>query len=306
MAFKCLNSGVKSPFVKTFKRLTRPVWLLLIAGLLTFNSQQACSNSNSAPQRVIALSPHITELLFSAGAGDKLVGVVDYSNYPKAALNIENIGRYDAINIEKIIQLNPDLIIAWQSANRPKDIENLQQLGFKVLFSNPQTLNDIPSEIRSFGQQLHTEKQADAVAKTLENTLVKIKQQYQAQPKITAFYQIWHAPLMTVNGEQFISQALALCGAQNIFEDLPMLAAEVNIESVIQRNPDTILLGGEQKMQQAWLQSWQKWQTLNAVQNQQIYLVNADTFQRPTQRFIEGISSLCQTVSQVRKLKIVP
>jgi len=276
------------------------LWLWVSSLFVLLVSGQACSDSSSEPQRVISLSPHITELLFSAGAGDKLVGAVAFSDFPKAAQNIERIGRYNAINIEKIIQLKPDLIIAWKSANRPRDIEKLKSLGFKVVFSAPNNLQDIPAEIRAFGQQLHTQKIANSVATQLEQQLINLRQTYQSKPTVSAFYQIWNAPMMTVNGEQYISQALKICGAENVFSGLPLLAPEVNLESVIEKNPDVILLGGEEAMQQAWLNDWQKWNTLKAAKEHHIYLMNADTFQRPTQRFIEGIEGLCQTLDKAR------
>ncbi|BCN93193.1 cobalamin-binding protein [Thiomicrorhabdus immobilis] len=273
---------------------------VLLSGLylLVYTS---LSQAQNAPQRVISLAPHITEMLFSAGAGDKVVGVVSYSDYPAAALKIENVGSYHALNIEKIIQLNPDLIIAWRSGNRIKDIEKLEQLGFKVIYSEPYKLADIPKEIRFFGEQLQSQTIADSVAKRLEIQLERLALTYQSKPKVSAFYQIWNAPIMTINGSQFISQALNICGATNVFEDLPILAAEVNIESVIAKDPDTILLGGLKAVQQAWLKDWQKWSNLKAVKNKHIYLLNADTFQRSTERLIESIEGLCQTIDKVRK-----
>lgn len=262
------------------------------------------SDIKSAPQRIISLAPHVTEMLFSAGAGDKIVGVVAYSDFPPAALGIEKIGSYNAINLEKIILLNPDLIIAWKGGNGLKDVEKLQQLGFKIAYSDPYQLTDIPQEIRDFGELLQTQATANAVAEGLENTLHSLKSRYHAKTKVTAFYQIWNAPMMTINGKQSISQALNLCGATNIFTDLPVISAEVSIESVIERNPDTILLGGLKQMQQDWLASWQKWPTIQAVHRQQIHLLDADTFQRPTQRFIEGIEGLCQLLDLVRSDKL--
>jgi len=272
------------------------IWL----GFLSFYSQQAYSDAQNSPQRVISLAPHITEMLFSAGAGDKVVGVVDYSDFPQAALEIESVGSYHAINIEKIVQLNPDLIIAWKTGNRIKDIDKIQQLGFKVSYSEPYKLSDIPKEIRKFGQRLQTQKVANQVANRLKTKLNSLQQTYYSKPKVTAFYQIWNAPMMTINGQQFISQAMNICGAKNIFSDLPILAAEVSIESVISKNPDIILLGGEKSVQQAWLTDWQKWKNIKAIKNQHVYLLNADTFQRPTERLIEGIEGLCKKIDKVR------
>lgn len=250
------------------------------------------------PQRIISLSPHVTEMIFSAGAGDRLVGVVSYSDFPKAAQNITNIGSYQSINIEKIIQLNPDMIIAWQTGNQSKDIEKLTQLGFTIRYSNPHKLSDIPKEIRRFGKIFQTESQANKVANKLEQKLQTLKTNQSKLQPVSAYYQIWNKPMMTINGKQFISQALDLCGAHNIFNELPSLTPQISIESVIKRNPQVILLGGQKAMQQAWLKDWQKWPNISAVQNQHIYTLNADTFQRPTARLINGIEGLCNIINQ--------
>ncbi|MEA1989455.1 MAG: cobalamin-binding protein [Pseudomonadota bacterium] len=276
-------------------------WAIYSLSFLSLVLFQSISFAQGAPQRVISLAPHVTEMLFSAGAGDKVVGVVNYSDYPEAALTIENVGGYHAINIEKIVQLNPDLIIAWKTGNRLKDIEKLEQLGFKVIYSEPYKLSDIPKEIRLFGEKLKTQKVAELTANHLQKELERLTLKYQTKPKISAFYQIWNKPMMTINGEQFISQALNICGAQNVFADLPILAAEVSIESVIAKDPDVILLGGLKEAQQAWLKEWQTWSSLKAIQNQQIHLLDADTFQRSTERMINGIEGLCQTLDQARQ-----
>lgn len=278
-------------------------FLVVSLSVALLTTTQAKAEDNKVPERIISLAPHVTEMLFSAGAGDKVVGVVAYSDFPEAALTIESVGSYNAINIEKIIQLNPDLIIAWRSGNRTRDIEKLEQLGFKVAYSEPYQLLDIVKEIRFLGELLNTQTHANAVAERLENQLTRLQQTYQHKTKITAFYQIWNAPLMTINGKQFISQALAICGAENVFADLPILAGEVSVESVIDKNPDTILLGGEKAVQQGWLKEWQRWHTLSAVKNSQIHLLNADTFQRSTERLIDGIEGLCQLIDQTRLQK---
>lgn len=280
-------------------------WLLAIFLLLPL--QQVWSQTpNPTYHRVISLAPHLTELIYSAGAGDKLVGRVSYSDYPPQATSLPEVGAYNAIAIEKIIQLNPDLIIAWQSGTRTADIERLRQLGFNVILSESQILTDIPNEIERFGKLLQTETIADKEAKRLRNILERLRQTYQDRHKIRAFYQIWDAPLMTVNQRQFISQAMQLCGAENVFSDLPLLAAEVNIEAVLQRDPQVILMGGEQSMQKQWFENWQRWKTLSAVKNGQIYQLNADRFHRATARLIESMDSLCEKIDQARLTTRIP
>ncbi|MDA3833051.1 MAG: cobalamin-binding protein [Spirochaetales bacterium] len=253
-------------------------------------------------QRIISLAPHITEMLYSAGAGHKIVGVVSsYSDFPKAALSLPVIGSYNAINLEEIIQLNPDLILAWQSGNRLQDIQRLEDLGFKVLQSDVTRLDDIPDEIERLGQLAGTQRHALAIANTLRQKLSEIRQLYQHVEPISSFYQIWNHPIITMNGRQFISQALNACGATNVYSDLKPLTAEVSLESVLERNPQVFLLGGQQAFQNGWLKSWQKYASLQAVKNKQLYLLNNNLFQRPTARLINALPELCQDIETARQ-----
>lgn len=237
-------------------------------------------------------------MMYSAGAGHKIVGVVAYSDYPNAAKTLPNVGHYNAINLEKIIQLNPDLILAWNTGNQPKDLERLHQLGFKIDTSNPKSLSDIPNEIRKLGQTLNTQSIAEPEAQRLEAILQQQTLRNVQRPSVSVFYQIWNDPLITVNQDQFIGQIITLCGARNSFADLPTLTASVNFESVLERNPDVILLGGLSAVQTGWLKAWQAWPSLNAVASQRIYPMHADTYQRPTARLIEGIEAFCNTLHQ--------
>ena len=251
-------------------------------------------------KKVVSLAPHITELLYSAGAGEHIVGVVEFSNFPEAAKSKPIIGNYHGINIEKLLQLNPDIIIAWDGGSRLQDIEKLKRLGFNVIFSNPRSLNDISAEITKFATLLGTQKVAMPTIQRIDKTLLNLQMTYANKDKIGVFYQIWQRPLMTINKKQFISQAIELCGARNVFSDLPLLAAEVNIESVLQRNPQIILLGGEKATQETWRKDWQKIKQIEAVNNNHIYKINADLYQRPTERFVMQLEKLCQTIDLAR------
>lgn len=252
-------------------------------------------------ERVITLSPHLTEMVYTAGAEAKLVGAIAYSNYPTSAKKLPVVGTYNALNLEKIIQLQPDLILAWRSSNQPKALERLQQLGIKVILFEPRKLADIPRDIKRIGALFNTSEIAATAANQLEQQLESIKQQYQGSTKIRFFYQIWDNPMMTVNGQVFISQAIEVCGAENIFAQQKILAPEVDTETVLKRNPDIILLGGENTVQKIWYQNWLKWPRINAVKNKHIYLINTNHFQRPTARLIRHLPELCQRVQQARQ-----
>lgn len=294
-------------FLKTDRSINRNFIIHKVAliALLFSVSYQAWSNETKqnksmTNERIIALAPHITELVYSAGAGEKLVGVVEYSDFPIAARKLPIVGNSATINIESIIKLAPDVIIAWKSGNRIQDIERLQSLGFEVWQTDIQRLEDIPTFIQTIGERAGTVKTAQAKSSELLNILNKTKQQYANQTTIHAFYEIWHQPLMTMNGKQFISLAIETCQANNIFADLPLLASEVNLESVIQRDPQMILLGGERAFQESWYQDWLRYTELKAIKNQQIYKLDNDKYQRPTARLIEALPELCKTIDTAR------
>lgn len=264
------------------------------------------ANEKSEPLKVISLAPHITEMLYSAGAGALIVGVDEFSDYPKEATKKPVVGNYYGINIEKIIQLKPDIIFAWREGHRLQDMAKLEKLGFKVIFSQPKKLTDIAAEIKQYGKWLGTEKQANQSALKIQQELQRLHQRYQTdsmhkKPKV--FYQIWQKPLMTVNAENFISQAITLCGAQNIFADLPVQAGQVNKESLLNRNPDIILIGGDQATQQNWQKKWLTIKQLKAVQKKKIHLINANLYQRPTERFVMNIEKLCDLIATDNTLK---
>ncbi|VAW49078.1 Vitamin B12 ABC transporter, substrate-binding protein BtuF, partial [hydrothermal vent metagenome] len=252
-------------------------------------------------QRIISLAPHITEMLYSAGGGEKIVGVVSYSDYPKEALNKPIIGGYNAINLEKIIQLNPDLILGWTSGSRPQDIKRLKALGFHVQLFEVTQLEDIPNRIEALGLLTGNQAKAQQTAQALRTTLSKIRQTYQNRTSVTTFYQIWHQPIITMNGQQFISQAIEACGAKNAYEDLSKLTATIGLESLFKRNPQLFLLGGQASFQQDWLTFWQKYPNLQAVENEQIYLLNNSHYQRPTARLINALEPLCNIIEQARQ-----
>ncbi|WP_178860738.1 cobalamin-binding protein [Thiomicrorhabdus cannonii] len=272
------------------------LWLLF--AVLTISVQMA----QAAPvQRIVSLAPHLTEMLYSAGAGDKLVGVVNYSDYPQAALKLPQVGSYNAINLEAIIALQPDLILTWRSGNRVQDKERLQSLGLTVFESEVENLEDISDLIAKLGELAGTQEIAQPKAAALRAELQSLREHYQQKTPVSVFYQIWNKPFITMNGRQFISQGLDVCGAHNIFADLPTLTAQVNLETIISRNPQVILLGGQQHFQHSWLADWQAMPQVTAIQNRQIHRLNNNLYQRPTERFIHALTPLCELLDNARQ-----
>jgi len=282
---------------------------LLLVALVSLTSFSTTGAAQTDPDvtaeqpvtRIISLAPSLTELIYSAGAGDYLVGAVSYSDYPPEAQRITRVGDFNALNIERIIELKPDLIISWHSGTSARDIQRLKQLDLPLLIRETQQLDDIPALIAEIGQLTGQQDTANNEADRLRSQLNTLGQKYEHASAVSVFYQVWHQPLITVNGEQFMGQAMALCGGVNIFADQTTLAPHVSREAVIKANPDVILLGGQPAMHQAWLKQWQALTFLTASQKQHIYLLDSDQYQRPTARLIDGLNTLCQLINQARQ-----
>ena len=256
-------------------------------------------------QKIISLSPHITELIFSAGAGEKLSGVDDYSNYPKAAKSITRIGDANHLDIETILSLQPDLIVAWGSGqSHDRYIQKLIRLQQTVYISSPENLEAIPRTVENLGKLSGTYDYAKQQSQNFRNELKNIIAEYSERPSVTVFYEIWHQPLFTINGQHVMSQVIEICGGKNIFDDLPILSPEVNIEAVISANPDVIIasgvVSGNGNQRPAWLDNWLQWPTIKASRNKHLYHLHPDLIHRQTFRILQGTRILCEQLQRAR------
>lgn len=255
---------------------------------------------NKSAQRIVALSPHVVETLYVAGAGNKIVGAVDYSDYPNAAKSIPRVGGYSLINLEAIVALQPDLVIAWETGNSPAAIEKLRALHIPVYLSQPNTLEDIGSEIQRFGVLAGTEHVANKAADQYTQRLAALKQRNQNRSTVRVFYQISEAPLMTIGGKQIISNALTLCGGKNVFDRLTPMAPVITSEAVIAENPEAIMTSGMQKPNPTGLDFWKKWPALTATQRNNFFFIDSDLMNRNGPRMLAGTEELCQALQTAR------
>jgi iron complex transport system substrate-binding protein len=251
-------------------------------------------------ERIVALAPHIVENLFSAGAGDRLVGVVSYSNFPEEAKNIPEVGSYNAFSLEQVLALKPDLVVMWGSGNGMQTLSKLESLNIPVYISELRQLSDVPESIRRLSHLAGTENVGEAEARHIENELEALHHRYGKKRSLTVFYQIWNDPLQTVNGEHLISEVISLCGGHNIFGDARSLAPRISIESVLLRDPDAIVASGMGEARPEWLDQWRDYPSLTAVADDALLFVNPDHMQRPTARILQGAWRLCQLLDQIR------
>lgn len=251
-------------------------------------------------RRIVSLAPHATELLFAAGAGERVVGAVEYSDYPPAAREVPHIGSYSALDMERILTLRPDLVVAWQSGNGPQALAQLRGLGLPLYISEPRRLEDIPASVERLGRLAGSSAVATSNSQQFRERLQQLKAKYSHKKAVTVFYEVWNQPLMSVNGEHLISHILRLCGGRNVFADLPALAPVLEVEAVLAADPEAIIASGMGEERPEWLDDWQRWPQLRAVREGKLYFVPPDLLQRPTPRTLDGAERICQALEQAR------
>jgi len=251
-------------------------------------------------RRIVSLAPHITETLYAAGAGEHMVGAVEYSDYPEAATKLPRIGGYSRLDLEAIAALKPDLAVGWASGNSPAHIEKLRALGIPVYLAQPERIEDVAANLERYGELAGTQAVAQVAAAGFRSRLAELRKQYSARPRVRTFYQIWKQPLMTVGGGQVISDAIRLCGGENVFADLKPLAPKVTIEAVLAADPEVIVASGMGESRPEWLDDWRRWKAMAAVKRDNLFFVQPDIIQRHTPRLVEGAARLCAHLETAR------
>jgi iron complex transport system substrate-binding protein len=284
----------------------RRLWLVLLffssaAGAVAVVDDAGRTVELAAPaQRIVALAPHIVENLYAAGAGRRIVGAVDYSDYPDAARDIPRVGSFSAFSLEAVVAAEPDLVVIWGSGNGMGTLAKLAPLQVPVYVSEPRTLADISRGLRALGALAGTAETAEIAARQFEAGIAGLRGSTTREQPLRVLFQIWNQPLQTVSGDHLISEVLALCGGVNLFADARTLAPKLNIESVLQRNPEVIIGSGAASGRPAWLDDWRDYPTLAAVANDALFYVDPDHILRPTPRLLLGARSLCEQLSRVR------
>jgi vitamin B12 transport system substrate-binding protein len=278
---------------------------ILLLGLIGLNASQTVAKSVSddslQKQRIIALAPHIVESLYAIGAGEQIIGTTAHADYPKAAENILRVGNYARLQIEKIIQLKPDVIIAWKTGNPMDDLARLEKYQFKVVYSHPQTLEDVANELIMLGKITGREAVANSVAKKYLLNLQKIKQKYATQNKVRVFYELWSRPLRTVANKAWPQQQIELCGASNPFADAQDDYPSVGLEQVLVTLPQVVIQPGQHSADSPDGLNWPQWQHIPAVKNNFIFHPNADKAHRMTIRMLDEVVVLCEQIDAARQ-----
>ena len=248
-------------------------------------------------RRIVSLAPHTTELLFATGAGDAVVGVSSYSDYPAQASKLPSVGSSMQLDLERIVALKPDLILAWSSGNNARQLQRLRELGFVVFDSEPRSFEDIASSLERLSLLAGTTQGIEA-ATALRQGVRKLSHAYAGKTRVSVFYQIWPSPLMTLNGRHIVSESLRLCGAENIFSALPQLAPAVSREAVVAANPEAIFISDEREQR---FDSWLKFPEMTAVRHRNLFLIDGTVMNRAGPRLLTATENLCKQIETARK-----
>ncbi|AYF51146.1 cobalamin-binding protein [Pseudomonas fluorescens] len=244
-----------------------------------------------AAERVVSLAPSLSEIVAELGAADLLVGVLDGGERPEALVNVPSVGKYGQLNMERLLSLKPDLILLWPGSVGPAQREQLQRLNIPVFVAEPHSLEQLTTQVQTIAEQLGRAEAGRQLAVQLRQRLAELRQRYQRAEPLRVFYQVWDQPLYTVGGGQIISDALNVCGARNVFDDLKLPAPQVSIESVLQRDPEMILVGDP-----AQLQAWKVWPAMAG----RVRVVPDKGLERPSGQMLGAVGRLCEVIAPSR------
>ncbi|HEU5297768.1 MAG TPA: cobalamin-binding protein [Burkholderiaceae bacterium] len=251
-------------------------------------------------RRVVSLAPHLTELMFAISAGDRVVGTVEYADFPAAAKQVPRVGDSALLDLERVVALRPELLLVWRHGNSPQQLERLATLGIPTYASEARTLSDIARTLRDLGALTGSPEPAQRQAQAFEDAVTDLRARYASRRRIDVFYQIWNQPLITVNGDHLISQVLALCGARNVFASERLLTPTVTEEAVLLTDPDAIVAGRSDSYGETPLGNWRRLRALRATRQGHLLQVNPDLLHRQSDRVVLGARELCEKLDAVR------
>jgi iron complex transport system substrate-binding protein len=251
-------------------------------------------------KRIVSLAPHLTELLFAAGAGGKVVAVSEYSDFPPEAARLPRVASSGGIDLEQILALRPDLVLAWRLDATAKALDRLESLGLPLAYFEPHRLQQIPAALEAIGTLAGTGATANAEAARLRAELARLKTQYGGRAPIDVFYQAADRPLMTLNGTHFVSDAIELCGGRNVFAGAPLIASPIDVEAVLAADPQAIVAARIDLADTAWQAEWRRFPQLRAVRDGNLLAVRAEEMHRHGPRAIAATAKLCALLDEAR------
>ena len=278
---------------------------LVLAMLAALAAAAACSEKvdnalpESAPQRIVSLAPNLTELIYTIGASEQLVGVSAWSDFPREVLKLPVVGDAFTVYQEQLRLAGPDLVLVWESGTPAHMIDELRDIGYNVEAIRTRSLDDVAEAMLRIGELTGHVREAQDAAIGYRTELQTLKSKYQGQNPIRVFYQVSARPLYTINREHYVSELISACGGNNIFSDLSELAPTVDVEAVVDRDPE-VMLASTDAGDQAFTE-WQRWPDIAAIRYGSQFLLPADQIGRATTRLIIAGNAMCVALQQARR-----
>lgn len=270
----------------------------LLCGLLACSEPPAPSDAPRQYSRLVTLAPNLTELVFAAGAGETLVGVSAYSDYPPAALALPIIGDAFTVDQERLALLRPDALLVWESGTPAHVVDQLRRVGFHVEVIRTRSLEDVALALTRIGELTGHAAEATAAAARYRAALQALRAQHADAESLRVFYQVSRRPLFTINGEHFLSELIEFCGGENVFADLDELAPTVDVEAIVARNPE-VMLASDEAGDEAF-NEWQRWPNIAANRYGNHFLMPADEIGRATPRLLIAGEAVCTALAIAR------
>ena len=281
------------------KRLLTLITLAILAACGGPADTDSTRGVRDAVIRVVTLSPHLAEIVHAVGAGDSLVGVSAYTDYPPAAASVPIIGDAYSLDQERLTMLEPDLLLAWDTGTPPHVIDTLRGRGYRVEVITTTRLDDVPSALTVVGALLGKSDQAARVADEFRQSFADLSDRYRDAPPISVFYQVDSRPLYTINGSHFVSDLISVCGGTNIFAGLDGLAPLVSVEAVLERDPEVLLASSDAGA--SAFDEWARWPGLAANRFANHFLMPASQIGRPTPRLQGAAVAVCDALDAARR-----
>ena len=275
--------------------------LALLAALvvvLACSEKQVAQPVSLSANRIVSLAPNLTELVYTVGAGGQLVGVSAWSDYPRAVLDLPVVGDAFTVDQEQLALAKPDLLLVWESGTPTHVVDELREIGYNVVSIRTRELDDVAEALLQIGELTgHVDKAVEAAA-MYRGELQSLRDHYQSLPPIRVFYQVAARPLYTINNEHYISELISVCGGDNIFKDLSELAPTVDVEAVVDRDPE-VMLASTDAGDDAFVE-WERWPGMAANKSGNLFLLPADEIGRATTRVIVAGNAMCVALQQAR------
>lgn len=256
------------------------------------------------PQRIITVAPHLSEVVESAGGSNRLISVSAYSNFPDSVKQLPITSDARSIDLEKMKQLRPDLIIYWRGGTPETQIESIKKTfsSIRVMSVEPKKLTDIANDIETIGKLLGTETVAKKNAETLRSQINDLKKRYQNKHsrKVRVFYQVWAQPLMTLNQDHLIADIIDICGGEQLFAKEKLLVPTVSREAVVKANPEIIFTAVDTKQMKTDWSMWSSIPQLAATQKKAFFDIDGDMISRPSSRIMQGAQKICSEIGKIR------